>query len=104
MPPKKATGAKPEKTAAAAPHASYKVKLHPDFYPHHAVAGLRGWVFLGRVLLLTCFTRHDQGSYLGCEFSPSGAFGVAARRMPSYHATKKFPPPRILLLYESMIS
>ncbi len=81
MPPKKTTTAKPAKTAAAAPHASYKGMLNPGFALHHAVASLQPWVYFGRVPLLTCSTRHDQGSYHGCESTLPGAFGLAARYM-----------------------
>lgn len=78
MPPKKATGAKPAKTAAAAPHASYKGMLDSDFVSNHAVASLRLRVNLGRLPLLTHSTRHDQGSYPCCESTPPGAFDLAA--------------------------
>lgn len=86
MPPKKAAGAKPAKTAAAAPHASYKGMLDPGSGLNHAVASLRRWVFLGREPLLTPSTRHDQRSYPCCESTLPGAFDLAARYI--FHATR----------------
>jgi len=71
---------------------AHTVVSHRCRLVHHVPGLLRGWVYHGRVPLLSISTRHDQGSHYGCESILAGAFDVVIDVPPTSCDSESYTP------------